>query len=122
MRAFVFVVFFLCLVTAKNSFPNPVSQAFLTVLKEAASQSKPSSKKDIGVINQLRNLDLNQVENKKNGNMKSGELDHQVSGPRPEVLIKNGRVIGETILGSHAFYSVPYGKPPVGSLRYEKRK
>ncbi|CAK8690998.1 unnamed protein product [Clavelina lepadiformis] len=50
---------------------------------------------------------------------RSGVLPHQAPGTQhPQVRIKTGLVTGETVPGSHAFYSIPYAKPPLGPLRY----
>jgi len=35
----------------------------------------------------------------------------------PQVHTTGGLVIGRTFSESHAFYSIPYGQPPIGMLR-----
>ena len=116
MKLYIFSIFWLCFSSIVRASPDPITHTFLSLLKDSARKTTPS-KNDFAIINQLKNLDLKQLSHKKGGNTRSGELNHQTSGPRPQVLVKNGHVIGETISGSHAFYSVPYGKPPVGPLR-----
>ena len=94
---------------------DPITHTFLTLLKETAIQHLGSAK-DAAVMSKIKNLNLGHLADQ-SANTKSGELDHQVSGPRPEVRVANGLVTGETVAGSHAFYSIPYGKPPIGPLR-----
>lgn len=111
-------IFFLILLFLRQpgvtlSQADPLSYTFLKLIREASRGiEKNVDSKIIEKLDSLSLDDYNQFQSEK-----SGQLDHQVSGSRPQVAIRNGIITGETIQGSHAFYSIPYGKAPVGPLR-----
>ena len=96
-------------------FPDPISATFKQLIDEVYSEisltdpqngfiSKPELPAD--PVHPVSSYDL------------ETELPHQAPGtPHPQVKINSGLVIGETVNESHAFYSIPFAKPPVGPLR-----
>ena len=110
------VAFLLCQVQVGLSHSDSFSDALLPFLQEAAHHVKETSTGTND--NTMSKINDIQQQPSRRQQHKSTELDHQLSGPRPKVQIKNGLITGETISESHAFYSIPFGKAPVGSLRY----
>ena len=92
---------------------DPISYTFLKLLREASREIDETVNERI--LEKLDSFSMDAYEQSES--VRSGQLDHQETGPRPHVAVKNGLITGETISGSHAFYSIPYGKAPVGALR-----
>lgn len=96
-----------------------ISETFIELANKLASeQSSSYSNFDSGLVHRQTGFDIpikSIVQSKKNT---SPHIFNNVREELPpKVRTINGLVIGKTNGDSHAFYSIPFGKPPIGPKR-----
>ena len=102
---------------------NLVSEAMINLAKSLTGEHRSSfqirKKPESNVIFRKQKFDfllktMIDSKNRPSFLMKTTSTNEE---PQPRVQTENGLVIGETNADSHAFYSVPYAKPPLGPRR-----
>ena len=84
---------------SENNIFYPLLKQFSDIAKEFDGNSIPLPK-----VNEAKASEQRAV------------LETEVLG-HPEVETSSGRIIGASYSESHAFYSIPFGKAPIGELR-----
>lgn len=102
--------------TTTSSYVEPISFAFSKLLQETNSEFRFSDAEDFeGLVQRQRFKGFDEIDQVRRYDSYNSNVRDELGNP--EVQIKNGIVVGTTFPEAHAFYSIPFGKPPMGEKR-----
>nr|XP_009857808.1 acylcarnitine hydrolase-like [Ciona intestinalis] len=100
-----------------NCYRDPITNAFVTLIQQLDDEMKNQESYDeLGLVQRRQHTQPIYPETYEE---KQPDLSYApISDTFPQVKVGNKLIIGSTLAESHAFYSIPYAKPPTGDLRF----